>query len=244
MKTPLKQLLPKPLKRNIMKILILPHWVINRIWFHKRIYLRWTSSDVNVYYHTFVEKEFFIPLKIQNSQTIIDAGANIGLTALLFHQEYPLSKIIAIEPEISNYKLLVKNTKEISNIIPLQKGLWSSSKHLRIENPENEKWAFRTKEVFDGEGYDIDGINVSSLIEKYQLVTIDILKIDIEGAEKEIFSKHEDEWLPKVKWIVIEIHGNECRTICERALLQYSFKHVYTNGENEYYANTRLVENL
>lgn len=238
----LKKKSPKKLKRNIMKLLVFPYIQYLKLVQNKKIWIRWNSSDVNVFYHTFIEHEYSMPFKIENPLLIIDAGANNGLTALLFTKKFPHAKIIAIEPESSNFNFLLKNTMSLGNIIPLQFGLWSSDKNLKIENPENEKWAFVTNEVTYGEKYDIKGISVDTLIVNYKIKTIDIFKIDIEGAEKEIFSKNEEKWLPKTKWIVIEVHGTECRNIFEKAMAKYNFKHIYTNGENAYYANTVLVD--
>ena len=71
----------------------------------------------------------------------------------------------------------------------------------------------------------------------HNIDTIDIFKIDIEGAEKELFSKNEEFWITRTKWIIIELHGKECRDIFETAMATYRFKHVHTNGENIFYKN-------
>ncbi len=237
----LKRKTPKKIKRNIMKLIVFPYLYYFEYIKKRKVWLRWNSSDVNVFYHTFIENEYLIPSAIDNPLIIIDAGANNGLTALLFALKYPKAKLIAIEPETSNFKFLKKNTFGIENIIPIQFGLWSSDINLRIENPENEKWAFITKEVKINEEYDIEGLSVDTLIANYKIETIDIFKIDIEGSEKELFSKNEEKWLPKTKWIVIELHGPECKAVFEKTMLKYQFKLMFINGENWYYANTKLV---
>lgn len=237
----LKKRTSKKIKRSILKIIVFPYYVFDRFICGRNIYIRWDSSDVNVYFHTFIEHDYSLPYTIDKPQFIIDAGANIGLTALLFNQQYPLAKILAIEPENSNFKILLKNTESIRSIIPLQKGLWSKDVNLVIKNPENEKWSFITNEVENNEPHDIIGISVDSLLKEFEIETIDIFKIDIEGAEKEIFSKNIENWIKKTKWIVIEIHGEECKFVFENAMKTYGFKHIFTNGENQYYINSQLV---
>ncbi len=49
-------------------------------------------------------------------------------------------------------------------------------------------------------------ISINDLITEYNIETIDILKIDIEGSEKELFEKNFDYWLSKTKLLIIEIH--------------------------------------
>lgn len=149
--------------------------------------IRWTTSDVNVFYHTFVEKEFFTPFKIDNVNFIIDAGANIGMTAILLQNLYPLASIVAIEPEINNFKYLKRNTLIYPTIKIIQKGLWHSDTYLRISNPSDESWAFKTEEVSKENKYDIEAISIDTIMSEYEISIIDILKIDIEGAEKDLF---------------------------------------------------------
>jgi len=237
MKTLMKRRLPG-IKRNIMKLIVYPYLFLRAK--DKRIFIRPNSSDINVLYHTFIEKEYNIPFVINDPKIIIDGGANIGLTTLLFTSQYPGATIFAIEPESSNFDLLTKNTSQYKKIVPLQYGIWSTDSKLKIENPHKEKWSFVTTEVNDASDYDIAGISIKMLMTKYNIDTIDIFKIDIEGAEKELFSRNEESWITKTKWIIIELHGKECRDVFERAMSKYCFKHVYTNGENIFYKNENL----
>lgn len=237
----LKKIVSKKIKRNILIVIIFPHFIYNRFIKRIKIWIRWNSSDVNVYYHTFVIREYSLPYKIEDPRFIIDAGANIGLSAIFFNQKYPSAKILAIEPESSNFEILFKNTESIKSIKPLQNGLWSKDVNLIIDNPTDEKMSFRTREVVYNEKFDIAGVSVESLLKKYSIEIIDIFKIDIERAEIEIFSKNVENWIKKVKWIVIELHGKDCKVVFEYAMKTSGFKHIFTNGENQYYLNTHLV---
>lgn len=235
MLTFLKKKLPKGFKRNVQKIIVFPYIIYCQYINKRKIWIRWDTSDVNVFYHTFIEHEYSIPYSLGNPKVIIDAGANIGLSSMVFATSYPNARIIAIEPESSNFDLLKKNTQDFLNIIPLQKGLWKNDVNLIIENPENEKWSFITKEVKETEKYDIQGISVETLLNDYNIDMIDIFKIDIEGSEKVIFSENEEKWIKRTKWIMIEVHGPECKSVFENAMSKYGFKHIYTNGENQFF---------
>lgn len=90
------------------------------------IHLRQNTSDLDVFNQVILSREYRID-EVSNPQFIIDAGANIGLTSLYYHKEYPSARIFAVAMEAGNYDLLKKNTEQISNISAVNKALWSDS---------------------------------------------------------------------------------------------------------------------
>ena len=64
------------------------------------------------------------------------------------------------------------------------------------------------------------------------------MKVDIEGAEGEIFRAEVSSWLPKVRNLCVELHGQECREVFFRALSRYEFEHV-VSGELDLCLNLR-----
>lgn len=227
-------------KKGMIIILSVPFYLFFTLRYRRCLSLRWFSSDVFVFYHTFIRKEFSISIELDDIKYIIDAGANTGLTTLYFNYKYPTSKIIAIEPEERNYNLLVKNTKNIKSIFPLKGGVWNKDAFLKITNINGPSWSFKTEEVDKNEMYDIQAFSIPTLLEKYNFTIIDLLVIDIEGAEKELFKTNTALWLPKTKYLVIELHGIECERIVQQALKKYRFELIYVNGENLYYKNSQL----
>ncbi len=55
-------------------------------------------------------------------ETIVDAGANIGVTSIYFANRYPGAKIFAVEAEASNFAMLVKNTQAYPSITRHSRG--------------------------------------------------------------------------------------------------------------------------
>lgn len=119
---------------------------------------------------------------------------------------YPWAKIIAIEPEESNFSILEKNTEKLKNVKRIKAGLWSKNSFLKIIDKHVSKWSFRVKEVWEWENYDIKGIDIETVLKESGFDNVDILKLDIEGTEKEIFSKNYKSWINKINIIVIEEH--------------------------------------
>jgi FkbM family methyltransferase len=157
-------------------------------------------------------------------------------------KKYPSARVICIEPESNNFELLKQNTKTYPDIHFHQKGLWSKSTYLNIINPNQSNWAFITKETDDENNYDVHAISVKEIMNQHELDIIDLLKVDIEGSEIELFSKNADEWLGKTKLIIIELHSPECREVCENKMREFGFDHIHARGENDYYANLKYYD--
>ncbi len=149
--------------------------------------------------------------------SIVDAGANIGLASLYFAQRFPKSRIVALEVDQANFDLLTKNTSGYPNITCIQKALWFEQAQLSILNPTDEPWAFRVGKVTGGDCASIAGLGVSDLFEYFDSRRIDLLKVDIEGAEKEVFQNETDKWIDHIGVIAVELHDN-IKPGCSQAL--------------------------
>lgn len=191
-------------------------------------YLRPGTSDVSVFDHVFVDKEYELGSTVKDPKFIIDAGANIGCTSVYFANKYPNAKIVAVEPEQSNFELLVKNCKPYPNITPIQAAVWKNKAILRIENPNADNWSFRVEETEDEKwtGISIPALTILDLMLLEEHETIDILKIDIESGEKEVFESGYEKWLPKVNVLITELHDRikpGCSYSFYKAITSYPF---------------------
>lgn len=145
---------------------------------------------------------------------IIDAGAHIGLSSVFFASKYPEATVVALEPEPSNFAILLKNTEDFPNIRPLQAGLWSKKTHLRIEDSHVPTWSFRVLESASGDG--IPAVAIADILADFRAARIDVLKIDIEGSEFEVLN-HSAPWIDHVQTLIIELH-DRFRPGCTDAL--------------------------
>ncbi len=191
------------------------------------------TCDVTTLFKIFYSKEYDIQLN-ETPSVIIDCGANVGLSAVFFANKYPDAKIVAIEPDEQNFKFLKQNTTPYKNVICLKKAVWSDSLAMKLNNVGTGSWGFQTAVAAATDTNTIDSITIPEIMESNGFAKIDLLKIDIEGAEKELFSANFDSWLPKTKVIAIELHGfldKEIPDIFYNTISQYSFK-CYDQGEN------------
>ncbi len=188
--------------------------------------LRIGSTDADVYGQVIRQAEY-AAVAVGQPRTILDCGANVGYTSAFFLSRFPLAQVIAIEPFPANAELCRRNLKPYgSRARVIEAALWSSPGRLVIETGNGNEWGVRVRPARAGEPGDIDAIDIPSL----GLGRIDILKIDIEGSEAELFGQGAERWLPDVSNIAIEIHGAACERSFRAAMAAYRFTES-TSGE-------------
>lgn len=167
--------------------------------------LRPETTDLAVFQNIFILGELRLPIRIR-PKLIIDAGAYTGLSTFYYATKYPKAAVIAIEPETSNYEMLVQNTKRLPNVATLNAGVWPKEAHLKVIDRATGKWGFAVREVAETDEYNIRAVTLDTVLKNSGQSVIDILKLDIEGGEKQLFSYHYQSWLSKANTIVIELH--------------------------------------
>lgn len=196
------------------------------------VYIRLGTSDVSVFEKIFVWHEYFLSNLSSPIKHILDCGANTGLSAIWFATQFPTAKIIAVEPDSKNFDLLCKNIAPYSNIIPLRAAIWSTSCHVKLENPDDRPDSFRFYQCSTDSQDSIKAIDILTICETYDIPKIDLLKIDIEGGERVVFSVDCDDWLLRTQILLIEFHGEDCRQAVTQGICNFRWKH-HVQGEND-----------
>ncbi|MFM9849433.1 MAG: FkbM family methyltransferase [Hyphomicrobiaceae bacterium] len=163
----------------------------------------------------FVEREYSCLDDIIDASFIIDCGANVGYSAAYLLSRYPKARVVAIEPESSNFEMLRRNVAHYGDRVRLlHAAVWSGSGRLVIEentSPQGKEWAFSVREAHAGEIPDVDAVDLTTVWREAGSPTISILKMDIEGSESVVFDQLDKPWLAAVENIVVEPHGEKCR---------------------------------
>jgi FkbM family methyltransferase len=214
--------------------------------------LRKQTSDVLVFNQVIIQQEYKILVDLVNKfykpsdiKCVIDAGANIGLTSLFLSSYFKSAKFIAIEPSIENFTALeetITNNKA-TQITPLQNALWFETSKVIISRSfrDGQEWSLKVVDDFNGGG-DVQALTLSDIMEKMGIGFIDILKIDIEGAEGKLFqSKEFLKELGKIKFLAIELHEEVIDKIEVINLLQsIGFQLIY-KGETLFGINLPFI---
>ena len=147
---------------------------------------------------------------------ILDLGANLGIISLLLSKKFPFTKIYSFEASPINYKNFVKNIglNECKNIYPFNLAVWSESNKI-VEIPTSPTNSGGSSIFYKPEYYQqypvskVLTISLQDIFIKNNISECKLLKIDVEGAEYEIFKNYPKEEYSKIHNIGIEFHKCE-----------------------------------
>ena len=193
-----------------------------------KLLVRLGTSDISVFNGIYVWQEYEWELQ-SLPRVIVDAGAYTGLSSAYFAMRYPEAQIIAIEPSDSNFELLTRNTSRFKNVHPIHAALWGHTGSLMLADPGYGAWGLQVRAaenppatdtplLGDSSGRPVRSITVSDVIRDYGLDRIDLLKLDIEGSEREVFRQC-DAWIGQVDAICIELH-DRFKAGCSRSFFK------------------------
>lgn len=205
------------------------------------IKLRKRSSDIDVFGQIFLSGEYKIVagLAVLNNievKNIVDCGANIGLASVYFNSFFPDATIISVEPDEENFKMLQHNAVGIKNSKTLKQAIWFEKTELASGRKFRDKrdWSVTVEEITDetDKEHAIKGITLNEIYSDFNLEYIDILKIDIEGAERHIFLNPDNcEFLKRTKIIALEIHDEfDIRNQINQLLSSFGF-YIFESNE-------------
>ncbi len=180
------------------------------------------TSDGQVFYQVFARLEYACVDDMSDVSLMIDCGANVGYSSAYFLSRFPDAKLIAVEPDPGNFKMLLHNLEPFGSRVRLiQSGIWSRSCGLVISEEkyaDGREWAIQVRETKPGETPQMMAVDMGTLLRESGQSRISILKIDIERAEAIVFASNFESWIGKVDNLVIELHDEECQRIFFKAV--------------------------
>lgn len=192
------------------------------------LHCRFNSSDREVFRTIFELYEYECLTDIQDVKLIIDCGANVGYSSAYLLTRFPQAKVIVVEPDSKNFAMLQRNLAPYGDRVKFyQSGIWSHTAGLKVcrgEYRDGREWATQVRECLPGEEPDVEAIDIGTILRDSGSDKIDILKIDIERSETEVFARNYKEWLDRTRNMVIELHDEECEEIFHRAITGYPFQ--------------------
>jgi FkbM family methyltransferase len=188
--------------------------------FRGEIVLREKGSDAATFREIAVEEVYrTVVNKVAKFRTVIDLGANIGLASLYLAHHSPSCRILSIEPNPETYEMLVRNVRVLSvsgRCRTLRAAAWGTHRRLSPDpNVSKERFStfrLRESEVNLQDEMIVEGLTMPEILDYSGFGVVDLLKIDIEGAEAELFRGRDLQWLSRVGSIAIEFHEDSRKT--------------------------------
>lgn len=186
------------------------------------------SSDMDVFYQIFVEDEYSPINNLKNVSLVLDLGANVGYASAYFLSCFPNARVVAVEPDESNLEVCTINLQPYGNRALLLHGaVWTEATMLcllRGSFDDGRGWATQVVQPSQGSAGHVQAWDVGSLIDMAGAVMVDLLKVDIERAELEVFGESAKTWIPRVRNICIELHGPDCEQAFFTALAGFDYE--------------------
>jgi FkbM family methyltransferase len=205
--------------------------------------LRLRSSDIAVFRQVFIDYDYDSPNLPDSANVIVDLGANIGLATVFFATRYPGARILCVEPEAENFKCMVSNTESFGSRVTMRHAaVWTKDGLINLHTEDDAgrslgAWGAQVSENVETSKKMVSCYKMATLLDNSGFTGVDILKVDIEGAELELFSHEADLWLPRIKLLIIETH-DRFRPGTENAVrkaIAPMFEELPGSGENLFF---------
>ena len=147
----------------------------------------------------------------EGGHLVLDIGANVGLFSLWVAQRSPQTRVIAVEPSVDNVALMAQNLSEWSHqVSTLQAAVGGRAGRGTVIDgggrSVDDRFEFDTSGL--GESGSVEVMTLEGLLDSRGADTVDLLKMDIEGCEFEVFSDVTDATLRRIRRISLEYHDN------------------------------------
>lgn len=141
--------------------------------------------------------------------TVVDCGANIGDETVRFRHFHPAAHIVAVEAAAHNFNLLQRNFAHNSRTTCLHNGIWPTKARLKLDRVISNEGISVAEVTASDASYDVDAISIPDIMRNFGMEKIDILKLDVEGAEYKLFTEHIDDWIEHVNVLIFECPDHE-----------------------------------
>ena len=187
------------------------------------------NCDATAVKEVLVDEEYdFLRVFLKNcsAPVIVDVGAHIGTFSLWAYQQNSKAHLLMVEASPDSYEVLLRNVERnfsADQYKILNKAAWKNNDVLKFSTTGD---SMGNKVSSDGD-VDVQGITFAEIVNLTlkEHSSIDLMKIDIEGAE-EAFFETADAVLDKVKSLVIELHPKSCNAEAVRKKLEKRYKNI------------------
>ena len=186
-----------------------------------------SAMDVWSVKETFVDQFYTrYGAPVEEGWTVVDIGAGIGDYSLYAAHGNRSGVIYAYEPFHESYALLKCNLalNGIENVHTRQQAVWGSAGEVQLDLSSGEPLQISSSERVGRNRVAgktcVEAVILLDLLREERIEKIDLLKLDCEGAEYEIFFKAPADVFGKIERVIMEFHDLD-ETRNHRALFRF-----------------------
>ena len=183
--------------------------VIYRIGKKAKFNLRVNTSDKLNVFQVWKSKEYFdSEFRIEKDDIIVDIGANIGAFSVYAAKKADKGTVFSYEPDKENYSMLLKNKflNDADNIFPFNQAISAKKCTIDFFVAKLNAAGHSIYKTDSGKKIKVESISLKDIITTNNILKINYLKIDAEGAEYDILMNTSPEIMRKIDKIVLEYH--------------------------------------
>jgi FkbM family methyltransferase len=187
----------------------------------REVIVRPGTSDVGTVWGTFARAYHLPPAELEEPRTIWDLGANIGLTMAHFAHLFPRARVLGVELDENNVALARHNvTAWADRCQVIHAAVWGSDGEVHYRGWPGGTSNYQVTGA--REGTPVRAVSLAGLVRE-RGGPVDYLKIDVEGAERELL-RDGTGWAEEVRCLKVELHGDYSVAECERDLRRLGFE--------------------
>ena len=171
-------------------------------------WLRPATSDTRVVDDTFWGRYHVPPADLETPRTVLDLGSNIGLTMADFAYLFPDARIAGVELDAENVAIARRNVAPWSDrCAVIHAAIWSEDCEVTYDRRPGEAWGYHVGIDDPSDPVIVTARTLDSVLDSvFPDETIDYLKVDIEGAERQLLAVG-GAWTERVRTLKIETHA-------------------------------------
>ena len=166
-----------------------------------KIRYRLNKGDLHSIREIWFQEDYRLPFN-GPSGILLDLGANIGMTSVWLAKRYSFPQVIAVEPDPNN-AALVRQNLDLNGITGqvVEAAIGPMERNVRFDSNELSNLG----KLSENGSMLVPMISIEGIIKMFKVTSFALIKIDIEGSEKDLFDGP-IEWLKRTEAIIIEFH--------------------------------------
>lgn len=161
---------------------------------------RLNRGDIQSFREVWLDDSYLLPFSVE-PRTLVDLGANIGLTSLWLAKRYHAERVIAVEASPDNARLVQKNLEQngiVAEVIAAAVGPRDGTVRFNLHENSNQG-------MIHPDGAEVPMVSMATVLARVPNRPVDLLKMDIEGGEQALLDG-DLAWLDRIAAIIAEFH--------------------------------------
>jgi len=191
------------------------------------IFILRSGGDLGILEHIYIDEDYDRLCRPHRGWIVIDIGAHVGLYALKAARTVGKSGlVVAIEPDPENFRILKWNIRinRLRNVIPLRVAVADFNGYAKLYIDKIGKGGGSIISRVSDEFIEVICLTLDRLLEYLRLRNVDLIKIDVQGAEYMVLKGAKKVLKSKLPKLVIEFHSRDLRQKCTSLLNTFGYK--------------------